>query len=205
MAHAIRWSEATIVAIDIECNGAQPQEMVEVAIVRIYEGKVQFPPRSWLIRPCEPVTRHAQRIHGISNRDLEGAPDISAVAGEIADSLGSFPVVGHQIGVDYRILVQNMPFWRPIAVFDTLKLSKIVIPTLPSYSLTALVNYMKLVEQLEGRSHRAGYDAVAAARLFIALMQVMDPAGKFTLDDLALQCGTGTTQRHVRNRQESLF
>jgi exodeoxyribonuclease X len=199
-----RWSETTLVAVDVEGNGGHPQELIEVAVVRINEGKVQSVPRTWLVRPSRPVSRQAQRIHGISNEDLQGAPAISEVADEILTELGNYPVIGHQVAIDFRLLEASIPMWAPSAVLDTLRLAKSIVPAPHPHSLTALVDLLALRERIEGRPHRAGYDAAAAAHIFVRLAQTIDPDEKLTVGDLVRRWGIDMHRGSLLH-QESLF
>jgi exodeoxyribonuclease X len=73
--------------------------------------------------------------------------------------------------VDVGVLSRKLGDWECPEVFDTLKLARRLVPGQQSYKLGALVEMFKLAEGLpEGLSpHRATYDALVAARLFVEL------------------------------------
>jgi DNA polymerase III epsilon subunit-like protein len=56
-------------------------------------------------------------------------------------------------------------------IFDTLKLARRLLPAANSYKLGQLVDVFKLAEELPAglTPHRATYDALVAARLFVRL------------------------------------
>jgi exodeoxyribonuclease X len=54
------------VVVDVEGNGQQPPDLVELAAVPITDGIIGEA-RSWLVRPDLPSTGFARKIHGISN------------------------------------------------------------------------------------------------------------------------------------------
>jgi DNA polymerase III alpha subunit (gram-positive type) len=67
-----------------------------------------------------------------------------------------------------------MPGWTCPDVFDTLKLARRFVPDQTSFRLGSLVEAFQLAEGLphDMRPHRAGYDALVAARLFVRLATV---------------------------------
>lgn len=69
------------------------------------------------------------------------------------------------------VLRRKLPDWKTPEVFDTLKLARRLLPGLDSYRLGALVKAYKLDDELpDGLTpHRAVYDALVTARLFVWL------------------------------------
>lgn len=61
--------------------------------------------------------------------------------------------------------------WQPPEVFDTLRLARRLVPGLPGYRLGMLVEQFRLAGGLPDglKPHRAMYDALVTARLFIYL------------------------------------
>ncbi|WP_051338759.1 3'-5' exonuclease [Sulfuricella denitrificans] len=179
--------------------------MVELAIAKIVGGTVLMPPKEWMVRPSEPITWQAERVHGISNRDVRGKQTLSEVSGDLELELGAEMIIGHHVGVDYRVLQLSLPKWKPSATLDTLKLARTVVPGLESYSLSALVEEFNLENVLEGRPHRAAYDALAAAHVFVILAKRFDGNGDLTLDAILDICGSNNAEHRAENRQGSLF
>ena len=66
MREELPWSSARLVVADVEGNGRRPPSLVEVALVPIVAGRIGEP-ASWLVRPPEPITWQATRVHGITN------------------------------------------------------------------------------------------------------------------------------------------
>ena len=164
------WPELGWVAVDVEGNGQQPPDLVEVACLPIDAGQ-PGPVRTWLVSPPRPVTATAARIHRISNQDLAAAPPVGNVAGEVRAALAGRVVVGHNVTVDIGVLRRELPGWQPEAALDTLALARWVWPALRSYRLDALAAHARLATppQATGSRHRAGHDAVLAAALFTTL------------------------------------
>ena len=82
--------------------------------------------------------------------------------------------------------VAELPGWQPAAVVDTLKLARVRLPGRPSYRLVALVDAFDLARDLPNglRPHRAAYDALVTARLFVHLATDAD-GGPLPLGELA--------------------
>jgi len=81
-------------------------------------------------------------------------------------------VIGHNVGVDVAVLSRALPGWRPVAVIDTFRLSRQRYPSRASHRLGSLVADLSLDRGLPAtlRPHRATYDAVTTARLFVHLI-----------------------------------
>jgi DNA polymerase III epsilon subunit-like protein len=199
------WSEHTFLAVDVEGNGRQPPGLVELAIVKVMGGNVHMPPMEWMLRPTEPITWQAEHVHGISNRDVRDKPTLSEAHGDLELALGTEMIIGHHVAVDCRVLQTSLSKWVPNATLDTLKLAKTVVPGLECYSLSALVEELNLENMLEGRPHRAAYDALAAAHIFVTLAKRFDDSGDLTLDAILDICGSSNAKLNAINRQGSLF
>lgn len=162
------WSGATYAAVDVEGNGQQPPNLVELAVVPIDAGLVGAPV-SWLVRPPLPITGLARRIHGITNEAAADRPPVGALSGEIRRALQGRVVVAHNAHVDVDVLARELPGWRPGIVIDTLRLSrKLLAGRVRSYRLGTLVDAFGLADTLPKgvEPHRATYDALMCARLF---------------------------------------
>lgn len=164
------WTELNYAVVDVEGNGQQPPDLVELAIVPILGGTIGEPV-SWLVHPDEPIKYFATRIHGLTNQDVADAPPFKDITDEVLHALEGKALVAHSAHVDVDVLGRKLGDWQCPEVFDTLKLARRLFPQQRSYKLGALVEYFALAEGLpEGLSpHRATYDALVAARLFVQL------------------------------------
>lgn len=164
------WTGLNYAVVDVEGNGQRPADLVELAVVPIVRGDIGEPV-SWLVRPAEPIKYFATRIHGLTTRDVADAPEFAAVRGEVLHALYGAVLVAHNAHVDVDVLGRKLGDWRCPEVFDTLKMARRLVPGQDSYRLGALVEYFKLAEELpEGLTpHRATYDALVTARLFVQL------------------------------------
>src|SRR5579872_1314842 len=106
------WTSLTYAVVDVEGNGQQPPDLVELAIVPIVGGEIGEA-RSWLVRPERPIAHFATRIHGLTNQDVASAPAFDEVAEEIGTLLGGPTIVAHNANVDVGVLSRKLPDWKP--------------------------------------------------------------------------------------------
>lgn len=174
------WQRYRYAVVDVEGNGQQPPDLVELAVVPIWEGRIGTA-RQWLVRPPRPITPMARRIHKISNADVADRPPVSAVAHEIRSALTGAVLVAHNAPVDLSVITRELAY-TPEHVIDTLRLARRLAPGLPSYRLGSLIEHFGLAgdedDLPEQTAHRAGYDALTCARLLTVLAQDL------TLSDL---------------------
>ena len=164
------WTSLGYVVVDVEGNGHQPPELVELAVVPIVGGVVGEP-TSWLVKPEHPIRYFATSVHGLSTKDVADCPRIADITPDVLESLDAPALVAHTAYVDVDVLRRELDKWQPPEVFDTLKLARRLVPELPNYKLGTLVEHFKLAEGLpdELKPHRATYDALVTARLFVHL------------------------------------
>jgi DNA polymerase III epsilon subunit-like protein len=184
MREDLPWTSARLVVADVEGNGRRPPSLVEAAVVPIVAGFIGEPV-SWLVRPPEAITWQATRVHGITNAEVADLPRIDAVAQDVRAHLDGAVVVAHNAPIDLDVLTRELPGWQPAAVVDTLKLVRARLRGQPSYRLGALVDAFNLARDLPTglRPHRAAYDALVTARLFVHLATDAD-GGPLLLGDL---------------------
>ena len=164
------WTSLDYVAVDVEGNGQQPPDLVELAAVPIVGGIIEET-RSWLVRPETPIKHLATQIHGLSNKDVAECPVFVDVMDQVRSALDAPALVAHNAHVDVDVLTRELDGWQPPEVFDTLRLARRLLPGRPGYRLSALTDALHLADGLPERlsPHRATYDALVAARLFVKL------------------------------------
>jgi exodeoxyribonuclease X len=178
------WTNLHYVVVDVEGNGQQPPDVVEVAAVSIVDGVIGEPV-SWVVKPDRPITPIARRIHGLANHHVARAPLFAAVEAEVRQALDVDVLVAHNAHVDVGVLRRQLGEWRCPQVLDTLKLAKRLRPEQRSYKLCALVQAFRLAEGLPRDlvPHRATYDVLVAARLFVRLA-TRDNATSMSIEEL---------------------
>jgi len=158
------------VVVDVEGNGQQPPDLVEVAVVPVAEGIIGAP-TSWLVKPPRPVSRIAARIHGLANEDVAAAPAFADIGSEVREALDADVLVAHNAHVDVGVLRRHLEGWECPEVLDTLKLARRLLSGQVSYKLGALVTAFSLADGLPSGlvPHRATYDALMTAQLLVRL------------------------------------
>jgi DNA polymerase III epsilon subunit-like protein len=143
---------------------------VELAVVPIRAGVIGES-MSWLVKPEDPIKHFATRIHGLTNKDVADCPSFADISGHVLAALDADALVAHNAHIDLGVLQRKLGAWEAPEVFDTLKLARRLLPNLGHYRLGELVKALELDEGLpdELMPHRATYDALIAARLFVIL------------------------------------
>jgi DNA polymerase III epsilon subunit-like protein len=164
------WTSLSFVVVDVEGNGQQPPDLVELAAVPVVDGIIGEP-ASWLVKPERPIKFFATRIHGLTNQDVADCPPFDAVKADVLTALAHPGLVAHNAHVDVGVLRHKLTGWEPPETFDTLKLARRLVPGLDGYRLGSLAESLGLAEGLSEvlSPHRAVYDALVTARLFVLL------------------------------------
>ncbi|WP_433202276.1 3'-5' exonuclease [Dactylosporangium sp. CS-047395] len=170
------WRSAPLVAFDLEGTGAQDgdgEAILELAAIRLLDGAPDMATAyATVINPGRPVPRRAWIAPSLTGDVLAGAPRLDAVEPGLAARLDGCVLVGHNIGVDWRLLHRRCPAVAPAALLDTLKLARaLAVPG--SHSLTALLDTLGLTAEVDAagsRPHRALWDAAGAAVLLRGLV-----------------------------------
>ncbi len=183
------WTSLRYAVADVEGNGQQPPELVELAVLPITDGTIGELV-SWLVKPLRPIKYFATSIHGISGKDVASAPAFAGIKHEVRRALADRVLVAHNAHVDIAVLRRELGGWEFPEVFDTLKLAKRLLPGRPSYKLGALVKALSLDDGMPPglEPHRAAYDVLVTARLFVRLATRHD-GSPLSLDELRGQTG----------------
>ncbi len=179
------WCLPPLVVVDLEGNGWQPPDIVEICAIPIDNG-ILVNTKTWLVKPEQPISARVTSIHGIRNEDVAKAPSFDAIKADVESSLKGRYLVAHNALGDWNVLHRKLPTLNLPGIIDTLRLSRILYPGLLSYSLGALLDHFGLRGDLletEGAPHRAGYDATAAFLLFLHLID-SSPRGPLSFKDL---------------------
>lgn len=172
--------EITVAAVDFESAGERPDEAgfpIQIGIASM-EGLEPRPDtffRTYL-NPGRPVTWAAQKIHGIGDAELEGAPSLLSLWPELKARLGGRWVVAHGSGTEKRFL-RAFPAHGFGPWVDTLTLSRKILPGRSSYALADLSGELGVdsesVALLPGfRWHEALSDALASLLLLRRLVHL---------------------------------
>lgn len=175
-----RLRDHEFVVVDVETTGGTPDRghrVTEVAAVVVTRGEIGEVYSS-LVNPQRPIPPNIIGLTGITNQMVAGAPPFTEVSGPLMEILRGRVFVAHNAPFDWRFLCAELG--RAANVLPagpqlcTVRLSRRLLPQLPSRSLDALVKYFRLT--MESR-HRAKDDAVATAHLLLRLFEMLEERG----------------------------
>ena len=165
--------------IDLETTGgsATKDRITEIAIV-VHDGERIVREFSTLINPERKIPAYITDITGITDAMVSSAPKFYEVAKEVVELTDGCIFVAHNVNFDYSFLREE--FSRLAYTYDrerlcTVRMSRQLIPGLPSYSLGRLCNYLGI--PIHAR-HRAKGDVDATVLLLEKLIQRQPNLGK---------------------------
>jgi DNA polymerase III epsilon subunit-like protein len=148
----------SFVVLDLETNGVDPQndDIVEIgiAVVEDYEVVREY---QTFVRPLKPMPVFVEKLTGIKDADLEGAPSFEEVRSQVEELIGDLPIVGHNIEFDISFLKQK-GVAKHNSGLDTWELSTMLLPEIKYFSLEYLSWHFNFPSQ---PSHRALDDVLA--------------------------------------------
>lgn len=158
-------AETPLAVIDLETTGLTPaeDEIVEVAIVGLSpDGAIDFEFET-LVRPLGSVGV-TEAVHGLSDKDLEGAPTFAELAGQVGELLDGRVLCGHNLYFfDLPFLRQSYKRaggWFPFAAAtDTMR-----VGASPFTALSAVCAEWDVIYPED--AHSALADARVVAELF---------------------------------------
>jgi len=172
-------------AFDTETTGLQPSngdEIIQIGALRVTDGHVDAEHAfEALIDPKRPISPESEKIHGITDAQVQGKPGINQVLPEFYDFCEGSVLLGHNVAFDMRFLQikeesARVVFRQP--VIDTLLLSAVAYPNQVHHSLEASMALLGV--SIEHR-HSAYSDAVATAEVFLKLVPLLEERGIITL------------------------
>jgi Rad3-related DNA helicase/DNA polymerase III epsilon subunit-like protein len=170
------------VAFDLETTGLSPKldRPLEVGAVRYDDELRRIDEMEVVVDPGMPIPLAVQRLTGIREADVRGAPSPEEGLAQLAEFCEAAALVTHGGAFDLAFCRAFLPEqFSNRLVFDTLDLARILLPSRASHSLPVLSRELSLDHS---RPHRAGSDAVATGELFQLLSE---EAGSLPPDTLA--------------------
>lgn len=165
-----------LLVVDVEGNGANPPDLVELAALPIVHGAPDTSTAgAWLVRPPVPVTAFATRVHRLTNAALAACPAWDEVRDDVRAMLDGAWLAAHNANVEYRVLLRHLPGWEPAGVVDTLRLARATYQDAPKYNLDALIQHVRPdLSAAPAQRHRATFDAYATALLLLDMASHYD-------------------------------
>ncbi|MBN3033010.1 MAG: 3'-5' exonuclease [Candidatus Saganbacteria bacterium] len=172
--------------IDIETTGLEPEpnEIIEIAALKVEQGEIADVFNS-LIRIGKPLPAEIIRLTGITDEMLAEGEGKTEVFSRLLAFVGQLPLVAHNAEFDIPFLKHHlnktMGAALPNQPICTLKLSRRLVPGLPSYRLQKLAEYFAIPAPL---LHRAPGDVEITFKLWQELAGRLEKRGVTTLEQL---------------------
>jgi DNA polymerase III epsilon subunit len=165
------------IVFDVETTGLRlwrNDRIIEVGAVVVI-GDHMGEEFQTLIDADKPVSKKAQKIHGITRETLVGQPKVEEALGAFQQFVGSSILVAHNadfdigfLGYEYSRIGQGL-INRHIC---TLKLTRKLYPGLPDYRLETVAGHVLGIQFDKNRHHRALDDARLTARIWIKMREL---------------------------------
>jgi DNA polymerase-3 subunit epsilon len=157
-----------IAVIDFETTGISPGaycRATEVAVVMLERGRIVDRYQS-LMNAGVPVPAFVAGLTGITTAMLRSAPANAQVMNEVAEFVGSTPLLAHNASFDQKFWDYELSLIgrsRVQSFACSMLLSRRLLPAAPNHKLGTLTRWAGLPDT--GTAHRAMADAEMAANL----------------------------------------
>ena len=154
------------IVVDIETTGgsARYHRIIEIAIV-IFDGKNVVERFSSLVNPGVFIPAYITALTGIDDAMVADAPTFENMVPYLKRLLQDGIFVAHNVNFDYGFLKKEFELAGErfeMKKLCTVRLSRKIIPGLPSYALGSLCNHLNIINEAR---HRALGDAMATVGL----------------------------------------
>jgi DNA polymerase III subunit epsilon len=162
------------VVFDVETTGLRiwrNDRIIEIGAVAVI-GENMAEEFNTLIDADKPLTKAAQKIHGITREMLAEQPRAEDALTAFQRFIGNSTLVGHNVGFDIGFLgYEYSRIGRGLRNrhICTLKMSRKLYPGLPDYRLETVAKYILGIEIDKDRHHRALDDARLTARIWLKM------------------------------------
>lgn len=162
----------TVAVIDFETTGLSPDQgdrATEIAVVLVQDGKIIDRYQS-LMNAGVWISSFIESYTGITNEMIQNAPSASRVMREVAEFVGSHPLVAHNASFDRKFWDAELTRVRKTRRQEfacSMLIARRIFPNAPDHKLGTLVNYAKL--PVAGRYHRAMADAEMTSSLMLRM------------------------------------
>jgi len=189
--------EKVKIACDIETSGLSPSrdEIIEIGAVRFSGFKVidRF---SSLLKPSGRISSEISALTGISNIELEGAPERVETLRRFRQWIGNDTLIFHNAPFDTSFIDAEFRKYTGGAlvnnVIDTLPISRSALPS-QSHKLEHLKDHFGITAD----AHRALPDAETARKLYMILEHFRTPAFKVFAEQNLPLAALGTVSDNI--------
>lgn len=170
--------------VDLEATGpdvVNGDRIIQFSCTFVQDQKI-INSFSTLINPLRPIDERITELTGITNQMVADAPTFKDVASLLYNMLRDTVFVAHNVNFDFPFINRqfNLIGYRklPIKAIDTVTMSQILLPMLPSYQLRRISSYFNIIHK---HPHSASSDALATAYLLILLINRLKVVPYLTL------------------------
>lgn len=207
-------AEVPFVVVDLEATGDSDAGSSNVGVTEI--GAVRFRGRreegrfERLVDPGSRIPPYVEKLTGITNEMVEGAPRLEEVIGAFYDFARGAVLVAHNAAFDYAVLDRTV--WRVLRrpldcpALCTIDLVRHAFPDLERTSLDWLADHFEIERPTR---HRAVADADLTGKVLYRCLAELAERGLRTLGDLTVEAGDPLASTRLRmgisqSRLESL-
>ncbi|MCA1294653.1 ATP-dependent DNA helicase DinG [Paenibacillus sp. alder61] len=155
--------------LDFETTGNQSSdEIIQVGLAIIDEEQNISQVYRSFVKPGIPIPPFITNLTGITEEDVQDAPELDEVMVDLVPLLSDTVLVGHNVAFDFNYLQSALdktgylPFTGRI--LDTMDFLKIFFPSLTTYQLGMVAAEFGVEHE---RPHQADSDALATALIFL--------------------------------------
>ncbi len=184
-----------VVVVDLETSGfhsRQGDEIIAIGAVAVCGTEVRQQERfSTLVNPKRSVPAHIQALTGLTQAQLDAAPDLVLALSRFFQFVGNRPLVAHHSRHERDFL--QAALWKTgrtklaHRLIDTMLLIRLCEGPLGDASLDALCKRHQIAI---GKRHDAYHDALAAARLWAIYVERALQKGFRTLREVYQEAGS---------------
>lgn len=154
------------VVLDIETTGLKKErdEIIQVSAVKFKQDQ-ELDYLDTLIKPVhKQISPFIENLTGISNSDVDNAPEITEIIPKLYDFIGDQPLIGHNVMFDLSFLKDNGLNLPQLEFVDTLDIAQAAQSQLklPNTKLKTLKNYFGI----DNRSHNSLNDVKTTAVVY---------------------------------------
>ncbi len=173
------------VVFDIETTGFSPMDhqIIEIGAVRVKAGQIMDSYASF-VNPGVPIPYEIEKLTGIRDDMVLGAPPIETVLPEFLEFCGNAVFVAHNASFDMGFIMENarrLHRQKQFAYVDTLGIARMLLKNQAKHTLDAVAKALGI--SLENH-HRAVDDAKATAEIFIKFIPMLQEEGAKSLQEV---------------------
>ncbi|WP_299058503.1 exonuclease domain-containing protein [uncultured Polaribacter sp.] len=159
-----------VVDIETTGNGHKGQKITEISVL-VFDGKNIVNEFTSLVNPEQNIPPFITNLTGITNAMVRNAPKFHEIAKKVEEITSNLIFVAHNVNFDYNIIrdeFKSLGFDWKRKKLCTVRLTRKIVPGLPSYSLGNICSGENIA--INGR-HRAKGDAEATVELLRRLIE----------------------------------